>query len=250
MLGMSLGPGCGVIITSSFRQNTAFFISSALMIITALFCLALPAICVEHKRELRLNLDTLLDTKALPLTVAAFSFAYCAGLTTSFLVLVGSYRNINHIALFYLISSAAMVITRPAIGRYADKKGIRGICFTAFAMEAICMSLVAVGSSIITIVIASIFRAFGQGAGQTTLQGQVLRDSPLELRGRASSTFYIGVDFGQGMGAIIGGGLADAFGFTASFLNALPVLFLGAMALHSWSQHHRMMSPSSEQTAK
>ena len=95
----------------------------------------------------------------------------------------------------------------------------------------ICLSA---ATSLCLIVVASLFRALGQGIGQATIQGQVLRDSSLEERGKACSTFYLGVDAGQGAGAIVGGVLADAFGFSFALLSALPALLLGLVAFAFW----------------
>ena len=238
MLGMSLGPGFGVIVARECGHSAAFFFAALLMAVSAFLISFLPSSNVPRKTKrqkgTRANLNSIFDLKSFPLAVSAASFAYCAGLTTSFLVLIGASREIDHIAIFYFISSVGMVVTRPISGRYADRQGIRMLCFIAFSAEAICMICLSAANSLCLIVVASLFRALGQGIGQATIQGQVLRDSSLEERGKACSTFYLGVDAGQGAGAIVGGVLADAFGFSFALLSALPALLLGLVAFAFW----------------
>lgn len=241
MIGMSLGPSFGVMIAHRYDHSVAFFFAAVFMVIAAITVLSLPRVITHKTRQkVSFSLEGLLDVKSLPLTVSTASFAYCAGLTTSFLVLIGSNRGIEEIALFYFVSSVGMVIVRPIAGRYADKKGISFLCVVAFCSEAVCMLVIAFANGIILVLMASIFRSFGQGIGQAVLQGQVLRDSSEEERGKASSTFYIGVDVGQGGGAIIGGAIADIFGFGVAMVSALPALLVGAAAFAFWLNHRKM----------
>ena len=54
------------------------------------------------------------------------------------------------------------------------------------------------------------------------------------------------MDVGQGGGAIVGGALADAFGYTAAYLSAVPVLIAGtAMFVHWLLRFKKKVSISS-----
>ena len=248
MVGMSLGPGFGVFVSNAFSHETAFFVGAAITVIGAFVVLAIPYREQEQEKE-PLNgfsLKGLLEVTALPLTFTMATISYCTGLTSSFLVVVGAERGLADIALFFFMSSGGMILFRPFAGKYTDRHGVKLLVFICLASEIICMSVLAFADSTAMILVAAFFRIFGQGTGQAVIQGQILKDAPEESRSRASATFYIGVDVGQGGGAIVGGALADAFGYTAAYLSAVPVLIAGtAMFVHWLLRFKKKVSISS-----
>ena len=79
-----------------------------------------------------------------------------------------------------------------------------------------------------------VFRIFGQSIAQASLQGQVMKDAGPEQRGVASSTFFMGIDIGQGLGAIVGGALIDLAGFEGAFLFGPVALAASLVAYLYW----------------
>ena len=233
-VGMSLGPGLGVYISNAFSHEIAFFLGAAITILGAFVVLAIPSVEHERGNAKGFSLKGLLDISALPLTVTMMTISYCTGLTSSFLVMVGAERGINNVALFFFVSSVGMILFRPFAGKYTDKHGAKAIVSVSLLAEMICMAILACANSAAAILAAAFFRVFGQGTGQAAIQGQVLKDAPEGTRSRASATFYIGVDMGQGVGAIIGGLLADNFGYTIAYLSAIPMLLFGTGIFMVW----------------
>lgn len=249
MVGMTLGPSLGVLLVQVFNHQFSFFLAAGVMLTGSMLAIILPKSPPPRKWGDRITLTECVDMKTLPLSVIVASFAYCAGLTTSFMVLVGEERGVvGAAAVFFCVASFGMVLVRPATGRYADGHGVKLLGWVAFSSETLCMATVALTSSFAGIVAAAVFRVFGQGIGQSSLQGQALKDAPAENRGRASSTFYIGVDCGQGMGAIAGGCLAHSFGgYSASYASGALVLSLGSLAFAVWLRKHRLIRGAPQQ---
>ena len=170
------------------------------------------------------------------------AFAYCVGLPTTMLVLVGDVRGIAGAALFFTISSIGAAIVRPFSGKVVDRKGLQAVMPFTFVFETICMALIAFAQSLLPILIAGVVRVFGQGIAQPSLQGTALKEAAEGERGTASSTFYMGIDIGQGISGIIGGIVADAFGFTAMFLTGPIALAGGVVAYLVWYRRHKAES--------
>ena len=105
------------------------------------------------------------------------------------------------------------------------------------------MTSIALAASLPMIIAGAVFRIFGQGAAQSSIQGCVLKDAPDEKRGVASSTFYLGIDAGQGLGAIIGGAIADSCGYAAAFLSGPCVLGVGFLAFLWWKLRAKRPAP-------
>ena len=241
MIGMSLGPGIGVLISQNVNHQTAFFFGAILIAAGSLFVFGLSASPNQIEAGGGMSLKNLLDIPSLPLTFTMATISYCTGLTSSFLILVGVQRDIGEVVLFFFLSSLGMIVVRPFAGRYTDRHGIKRLGFLAIASEMACMITLVFADSLIWIVVAALFRVFGQGTGQGVLQGQTLKNAPKEARGKVSATFYIGVDFGQGMGAILGGALADYFSYAAAFGSAVPCLLCGSIAMTFWLRRHHQL---------
>lgn len=243
MVGMSLGPGLGVAVAEGIGHTTAFFGGAALMLGAAAVSFALPVTTYEPPPPTRFSLAQTIDVDAIPLSLSALSFAFCAGLTSSFMVLLGDERGISGIAWFFFISSLGMVFVRPIAGRITDRRGLTGIALVGFASEGLAVTAIAFAASLPLILAGAVFRIFGQGAAQSSIQGCVLKDAPDERRGVASSTFYLGIDAGQGLGAIIGGAIADSCGYAAAFLSGPCVLGVGFLAFLWWKLRAKRPAP-------
>ncbi len=108
MVGMSLGPGLGVIVSESAGFELAFFAGAALVALSLICTMALPSgqesTCTQESQS-RLSLKAVFDAGTLPFAGVVCAFAYCSGLTTSFLVSVGAQRGLGNVALFFFVSS-------------------------------------------------------------------------------------------------------------------------------------------------
>lgn len=205
------------------------------MALTVFLLVPLPSAAKQRRAQhVRITVGDLICLDALPLSVAVMSFAFCAGLTTSLIVLLGSERAIEGVTLFFFISSIGMVAARPFAGRIVDRKGLAPVLLPSFVFECVAMMCVAFAHSLACIIAAALFRIVGQGVAQISLQGQILKDAPEEHRGVAASTFYMGVDVGQGFGAMAGGWVADAWGYTAAYATGPVLLAMGFLAYLFW----------------
>ena len=246
-LATALGPTIGVMLLSFLDYQLTFSVSGVVMCVVILAVLPLPVAPMKKKpSSAKLSINSFVYVPALPLMMAAAAFAFCNGLTASFIVLVATQRAIAGVSLFFLISSLGAVITRPWAGRVVDRKGLAPIMRISFASEALTMVLCAFATSTLGIVLAGAGRVFGQMIGQSALQGQVMRDAPDENRGVANATFYMGIDIGQGAGAMLGGVIAGIGGFTASYLSALVMLVIG-LAFYLMYRKRTLKKTSNEQ---
>lgn len=234
-LGLAIGPSLGVLIADYAGYRSVFWGSAGAMALTVFLLLPLPASPEQRRaQQARITVGDLICLDALPLSVAVMSFAFCAGLTTSLIVLLGSERAIEGVTLFFFISSIGMVAARPFAGRIVDRKGLAPVLVPSFLFESVAMLCVAFANSLACIVVAALFRIVGQGIAQVSLQGQILKDAPEEHRGVAASTFYMGVDVGQGLGAMAGGWMVDAWGYTAAYATGPALLAIGFLAYLLW----------------
>ena len=128
---------------------------------------------------------------------------------------------------------------RPFSGKLVDRRGLNSLTPLTFASECACMGVVAFAGNLPLILLAGVFRIFGQGIAQSSLQGQVMKDAGPERRGVASSTFFMGIDIGQGLGAMASGALIDLAGFEGAFLFGPVTLAVGLVSRLYWLRRQK-----------
>ena len=87
------------------------------------------------------------------------------------------------------------------------------------------------------IVLAAIFKAFGQGIAQPAIQAESIHKMGEHKRGIASSTYYIGASIGQGFGPLMGGVLATSIGYKGMFNGCAFLLILGIFGYYFYKKY-------------
>ena len=249
VIGMGNGPAVGVALVGLFGHRVTFALSGICMAATIGLLAFLPIERRKPKPSEGFSITSFVSTRTLPIMFTMMAFGFCVGLPATMLVLVGDVRGIAGIAFFFTISSLGAAVVRPFSGKLVDRKGLQAVMPLTFVAEAACMVLIAFAQSLTPILIAAVARVFGQGIAQPSLQGQALKECLESERGKASATFFMGIDIGQGISGIIGGIVADAFGFTAMFLTGPIALVGGVFAYMVWYRRHKLESVL-ETTAK
>jgi len=235
VVGVAIGPSIGVWSADTFGYQVSFAACGCIMLV--LFALlALLPIKHEPVAPKKLSVGDFVDIPALSPSLVIAGFGFCAGLSSGFLALMGEQRGIPWVTAFFLVSAAGMVFTRPWGGRMVDERGPNSVVPASFASEAACMVVTAFSHSLLPILAAAVGRIFGQGMGQTSMIGYVIKEAPPEKRGVVSSTIYMGVDVGQGLGAMVGGVLVDIGGFTMAYLSGVVVVALSSVLYYFWQR--------------
>lgn len=217
VIASALAPVLGVAVAGALGCRATFLLDAACVLLGALVSCMIPYKDIRGASKRTLSFHDFVSLKSVPLAVIAALFAICSGITSGFIVLLGDSRGIEGVAVFFTVSAILMFFTRPKAGKIIDKKGVAPVLAPSFFFEAAVMLLIAFASNVYMIVVAGLLRAFGQGMAQPSVQAQIMLQEGPERSGVASSTFNLGLDVGQGVGAILGGVLAAHFGYGASF---------------------------------
>ena len=140
---------------------------------------------------------------------------------------------VSAFSLFFLVYSVVLVASRPIAGKIQDNYGDRIICFTGIIAQAIGLFLIAWMPSTITVLICAVCAALGFGTLNSACTAIVTRDTTVNRRPYAISTFYIFCDGTMGFGpALLGSFVSLSSGyapvyFISSFITllALPIAF-------------------------
>ncbi|KAF2278941.1 MFS general substrate transporter [Westerdykella ornata] len=147
---------------------------------------------------------------------------------------------------FSLASSA----TQPLYGKLSDIYGRRTLLVVAYALFAVGLVLVGLGTRMSHLILGRIISGMG-ASGMTVLVSIVITDL-LPLRDVASWRSYVNIvsTTGRSIGGPLGGGLTDTVGWRWSFLLQLPFALLGIflilLTLPSDTTHNASLDPDPE----
>ncbi|MBO4365094.1 MAG: MFS transporter [Eggerthellaceae bacterium] len=229
-------PLVGVALAETFGCPITFLADAACVTLGALLSTRVPYKSVIAPKGRGLHLESFISMQSVPLAAVAALFAVCSGITSGFIVLLCDNRGIAGAALFFTVSAVLMFFTRPKAGKIIDRKGIRPVLMPTFFFESAVMLLIAFASNVWFIIVAGLLRAFGQGMAQPSVQAEIMRQEGKERSGVASSTFNLGLDLGQGVGALFAGWIAGLYGYGAAFA-ACPFFLAVALAIFLVNMH-------------
>ncbi len=236
-LGTAIGPFIGVFI-SQYAGFTMVFVAcnffSVISIIISLF---------SHIPEARINkkqleavkgfqLKDFLEVKAVPISIIIAFMGFSYSSVMSFLT---SYtREINLIdaaSFFFLIYAVFILISRPFTGRLFDIKGANPVIYPALIIFALGLVLLSQTQHSFTLLLAGAIIGLGYGTMVSCCQAIAIKESPRHRIGLATSTFFICLDGGVGIGPFMLGYIISIVGFRGMYL-ALAALVLACIFLY------------------
>lgn len=234
VIASATAPVLGVALAGFAGCRATFLLDSACVLAGSLISTRIPYQDIRSGEKRSLSCADFISRKSIPLASIAALFAICSGITSSFIVLLGDSRGIEGTAVFFTVSAVLMFFTRPKAGKIIDNRGIVPVLFPSFFFEAAVMLIIAFAHNVYAIVVAGLLRAFGQGMAQPSVQAQIMLQEGPERSGVASSTFNLGLDIGQGVGAVLGGVLAAQLGYGAPFAAAPFGLLIGLIVFFAF----------------
>lgn len=229
VLSSAIGPGIGMVIMDAIGLKAAFIASCGVSVLAILMMLVVPgdrpAGLPVKKRKL--SVHQLVSVEILNYAFVSGLFSVVNGIIASYLLLFSEHRGIGSISIYFTIYAVCMFIIRPSSGKLMDRYGLKTVVLPGLLITAVAMVILGFSYSIIPVMISAALRAFGQGAGQPSLQAASIKKVGRDRIGVANSTYYLGGDIGQGLGPVIGGTIIASFGYTQLFLFCALLLILG-----------------------
>jgi len=233
IISQSIGPNLGMYIVENFNYGASFFLAALVTIVgVVIFCFipyeAPEKTAVETKK---FDINDYIAVRLLPYALLLCLFSAGNGLITSMLVVYGEYRGIANIGMFYTAYSIVMVLIRPVSGKLVDRKGLRFVLYPSIVIAFAAFMIMGSAKSLALVVVAGILKAIGQGSGSPAIQSTSLKIVGSEKAGVVSSTCYIGADVGNALAPIIGGYVADTFGYETMFRGYAVILLVVGIAV-------------------
>jgi len=129
---------------------------------------------------------------------------------------------------FFLVYSGVIAVSRLFVGRLHDAHGDNVIVYPALASVAAGLIVLGVASTGVQLLIAGGFLGLGMGTLMSSTHVIAVSVAPLRRVGLATSTLFIMMDLGVGLGPLALGPIIERWGFAAMYLGLSALVGLTA----------------------
>ena len=214
VITQAFAPAAGLWLVNRIGYNFTFALLAGLMALTILFATTLR-INFKPTAKFRITAQSIFAKEVLAPTaiLLLLNMVFCN--VNAFLILFGERQGVdsNHIGYFFTVLAATMVFTRPMIGKLADKFGSGKVILGSMLLFAISFLLISSATALPMFLAAGFVSAFGYAGCQPALMAVSMKSVPMERRGAASCTTYIGQDIGNLAGPVIAGSIIESLGY-------------------------------------
>lgn len=224
-LGSAMGPLLGILVAQHASFSVNFIISALLVIVSFVFSLFLnvPKLHIPDEpadKTKGFKIGNFFESKALPIALVALFVGTGYSSIIAFLNPYAIEIGLADIASFFFVFyAAATLVSRPFVGRWFDTKGENLVMyptFVAFAIGLVILSVAHIAGWFI--LLSGIFVGLGYGTFISNGQAIAVKETSKHRAGLATSTFYIFLDGGAGLGPVVLGAIIPALGYHGLYL--------------------------------
>lgn len=227
-----VGPFIGLTLLQVTTFNYLFLVLSILMIGAIIFTMFVKDSIVEKSTAKRkLALSDLFEGKALPVAGVASLIAFGYAAVLSFIsIYAKSLGLLEAASYFYLIFAAAMLISRPFVGRLFDRLGPNVVIYPSIAFFALGLFVLSITTSPMMLLLSAALVGLGYGSVVPCLQTLAIQSSGKRRSAHATATFFTLFDSGVAAGSYLLGLIATNFGYKELYITTgiimVAVLFV------------------------
>ncbi|WP_237562796.1 MFS transporter [Bacillus dakarensis] len=234
----AFGPFIGLLITQYadfkwiFVACTIFSVSSIVM--TLFLKVPEAQVTKEQLQAMKqgFKLQDFFEKKAVPISLIMILMGVAYSGVVTFLNLYAIEIDLAEAAsFFFMVYAVFLFISRPFTGKLLDLKGDNIVIYPALIFFTISLFLLYIVNSGFVLLLSGAFLALGFGTMMSSSQAIAIKESPRHRVGLATSTFFICLDTGVGIGPFLTGMIVPFVGLRGMYL-FLAVLVLLSIAMY------------------
>ncbi|MBQ0140017.1 MAG: MFS transporter [Kurthia sp.] len=233
-LASAIGPFFGIYINHHVNFSANFMICLVLIAcsLVCAFLLKVPKVTLPKEIEKGFHLHSFFEFLALPISVVCLFVGIAYSSVISYINSYAQEINLVTVAsFFFIVYSAAILITRPFTGKLFDSKGENYIVYPILVAFIIGLILLSQAHNGFVLLISAVFIGIGFGTFLPSAQAIVVKNSPRHRMGLATSTLYMFADFGTGFGPFLLGIFIPFIGYRNLYL-VMAVIVVFASILY------------------
>ncbi|NHM73918.1 MFS transporter [Staphylococcus sp. 11007852] len=243
VIGAAIGPFVGLMLAQHYPTYVLFTLCVGIALCAFVLALTLNVRFQTQplkSEDKQFKLSHFVSIPALPIASVILICGLGYASVLSFIQIYAQQLQLLTLAGYYFIAYAiASILTRPLIGKIMDRYNENKIAYPALLLFSIGLAMLAVLSSNTGWLLLTSGALLGIGYGAMTAVCNVaaIKVSNKAHIGIATSTFYIGLDFGLGFGPFLLGFITTSLGFQAMYGITAIIIFM-CIALY-WFVHGR-----------
>ena len=163
------------------------------------------------------GIEALFERRAVVPGVLMFLVNVGFGCITTFIALHAGEQGGNGVSAYFLVYAVVTLISRPYIGKLIDRYGYRVPAILSTLCTAGTLALIGISSNTLMFACSGVLGGLGIGTAMGTYQSMAVSSVEPQRRGVATSTYMTAFDLGIALGSLVGGVLADMFGYTIMY---------------------------------
>lgn len=234
-ISTALGPFAAVYLSEHYGFTAVFLASSlcALGGLIASWFFTIPErelSPAEIAEKWRFSLNSFIDVGALRIGSIMLISGLAYATVLSFLSMHTEMLGIpDSSSAFFTAYAIVALLARLFAGRIQDKYGDNVIALPVFIAFGAGLFLIGIATTAVHITIAGVILGFGFGTLLPAMQSILVNQVPGARMGVATSTFFLLLDIGSGLGPVILGVLVEIVGFAAMFQGAALLAVIAAV---------------------
>ena len=231
-VAMAAGPALGVFLVG-WSGYGALFLTA--MVLSAAAVLVTVGVA-EPRREStgaapQRGWRSFILPSALFPSAVLFTNALTYASVVALLPLFAEEAKLGNPGLFFTVFSVVVLVIRGPLGRLSDRRGRVVVIAPGLLVTFVALLVLSRAESMAALLVVAVLYAIGVGAAQPTLMAMTVDRAKPQERGAAMGTFTTAMDLGIGIGAVVWGLIAEAFGFQVMYLVASFMGLLGVAVL-------------------
>jgi MFS family permease len=225
VLAIAIAPSLGLFL---FRYGWHWVCGTMVILSLGMVLIAyqVPAQHYSHSLGLRgLFSGDVLNRGVFVLSLTLFLYSFGYGGITSFVALYAQEAGVKFKGIYFLTFAATILLTRPFLGRMADRWGRKPILLPCLGLIAVGMALLAVSARLPFLALSAVIFGTGFGSAYPAFAAYILERVDARRRGATFGTILLAFDTGIGSGSMLLGTLIQHYGYRVAFGTAALLAF-------------------------
>jgi MFS family permease len=231
-VAMAIGPALGVFLVGRTGYGALFLTA---MVLSAAAALTTVGITDPGRRPSGASVQRGWRSFILPSALFPSAVLFTNALTyasvVALLPLYAEEAKLGNPGLFFTVFSVVVLVLRGPLGRLSDRRGRAVVVAPGLAFTFVALLVLSQAQSMAALLVVAVLYAIGVGAAQPTLMAMTVDRARPQERGAAMGTFTTAMDLGIGVGSIVWGVTAEAFGFQTMYVAASLMGLVGVAVL-------------------
>lgn len=228
VLASAVAPFLAILFIHMDNINLSFVIPAILLFISVFLSIYLRVKKVKRVYvKQKFSLSNYIEYSALPVSFLAFLMTASYMPILSF---IGDYSmSINLVeagSWFFIFYAGVSMFSRPASGRLFDNLGHNFVLLPSIIIFMVALIMLSISDNSFLLLFSAVLTGLGYGSFFSSGQSYALFNAPRNRLGLATSTYYIFLDIGGGIGPYIFGFAGEKLGYSAMYQISALLVFI------------------------